>query len=116
MSMADSLRNLRGKVPWLSPIQDQILQAPAELTVVEEMALLVRLAGTKGSIDRQSSTWTAVCSWAATELLETFAKQERANDEKAAELRARVRTLRDLIELDDKPQVVKFEDQSPLIP
>ncbi len=116
MSMADSIRNLRGKVPWLAERQEPTIQAPAEPTVVEEMAILVRLAETNGAIDRQSPTWVAVCSWAATELLETFARQERADDEKAAALRARARAMRDLLELDDRPQAIKFEDQAPRIP
>lgn len=117
MSMSDALRSWGNKATGFESAHKNAAPSPDAPTVVDEMAMLVRLAGVKGEIDRHSSTWIAVCNWAATELLKTFANQERADDTKAAALRARARALRDLLELDERPQkVVMFADQSPLIP
>ncbi len=114
MSMSDALRFIRDKVPWLTAELVVPAQASAVSTVLQDMAELVRMASVIGVVvDRQSATWAAVSSWAATELLEIAVKQESATDEKAAALRARSRTLRDLLEMDARPRVVTFEKQSP---
>ena len=110
MSMADALRNIRDKVSWLATEPEAPIQASAVPTVLQEMTELVSLASVTGAvIDRQSATWFAVSQWAANELLEIAVKQESATDEKAAALRARARTLRDLLEIGSRPRVVEFE-------
>lgn len=115
MSMSEALRGHDHE--WLKSETESRMQPPDQTSIVDEMAALIRLAGAGGQIDRESSTWVAVCSWAATELLTTFAEQESADDAKAAALRARAKVLRDLIRLNDRPQkLVKFIDQSPIIP
>jgi len=114
MSMAEALRGL--KLDWLSPDKRAPLQIPQPPTVLEEMQELVRMASGSGTIDQQSSTWIAVSSWAAQELLETFVKQESAGDEKAAALRARAAALRELLRLHAREQHMNFEDESPDIP
>jgi len=116
MSMHEALRSLGSKLSWATRPDDQPQQTPVSLTVVEEMEILVRLAGSQGAIERASSTWQAVCCWAATELLETFVKQEGADDAKAAGLRARARVLRELLALEDKREAPRFEDLGPHIP
>lgn len=110
MSMSDALRGLRDKVSWLNYGSAEPIQAPRQPTVVEEMAELVQMAQREGVVDRRSGTWIAVSSWAANELLQTFAKQEGADDAKAATLRARARALRDLLCMDERPLVVKIKD------
>jgi hypothetical protein len=115
MSMSDALRNLKDRVPWLAAAHEEPTMAPPPLTVLQEMEELVRMAGVTGTvIDRQSSTWVAVSQWAASELLETFSKLESADDTKA--LRARAKTLRELLAMNIKPQVAKIENQGPYIP
>lgn len=117
MSMSDALRILKDRVPWLTTTHEEPIQAPPPLTVLQEMTELVRMASVTGAtVDRQSPTWTAVSCWVATELLETFSKQESATDEKAAALRARAKTLRELLEIGTKPPAMMFEDQGPYIP
>lgn len=116
MSMHEALRGLRNKVPWLSATGPEEVKAPVQLSVAEEMEILVRLAMTKGELDKQSSTWVAVCHWAANELMKTFVEQEGATNEKAAGLRARAKALRELLSLDSQDRVIRFEDASPHIP
>ena len=114
MSMSEALRGR--KAEWMRPADSEQVLAPESQTVLQGMQGLVGMAGVKAKIDCHCETWAAVCAWAATELLETFAKQEGADDEHAAALRARQRTLRDMLVMDQRREVVKFEDISPHIP
>ena len=57
------------------------------------------MANEKGFIDPLSSTWSGVKGWAASELLETYVKGEKADDVKAVELKARSKVLRELMDI-----------------
>ena len=115
MSMADALRRI-SNAPWLrGTVHQPVVEKPP--TLLQEMETLIRMAATNAQIDRQSGTWIAVSSWAANELLETFAQQESATTEKSSELRARARVLRELLSFKERDKVVvRFADSAPLIP
>lgn len=117
MSMADALRKINGKLPdWLKVVKPEEAEPVQHVSTVDDIADLVRMARFEGQIDRQSATWNTVTAWAATELLETFAKMETAEGVYATELRERARTLRDMLAMADKSrEKVQFPDTAPFI-
>ncbi len=117
MSAYEALRALRNKVPWLTNQDEEGGTPPAPPTPIEEAEILIALAKMPGQIDRQSGTWSAVARWAAAEVIIAQRALESA-EEKAPALRARIRTLRDLLEIDERgssgPQLLV--DQGPDVP
>ena len=109
MSMHEALRGLVDKVPWLSKGNEPQMLAPVTMTALEEMEVLVGLAKARGAVDVHSSTWAAVRSWAANELLATFARQESCEDSQSAGLRARAAVLREVLGLNEREREVKIE-------
>ncbi len=111
MSAFEALRHL----PFSRPERKAAptLRPPNPL---EEMQTLVRLASTPGVLERESPTWTAVCHWAANELLQTCAQQESADDARAGALRVRARVLRELLALGPQKSRPRFEPDPPHIP
>lgn len=106
MSMFDALKGMSDKFPFYHKPE----VAPADkLSTVDSMAELVRMANEKGFIDPLSSTWSGVKGWAASELLETYVKGEKADDVKAVELKARSKVLRELMDIANPKKQKKFE-------
>jgi len=113
--MHEALRKLRNTVPWLrEPEAEQELPPPP--TALELAEGMVMLAKAGGQIDRESSTWKAVARWAAQELIFAQVGLETAVDAKAAALRSRAKTLRDLLAIDERAEVKPIEDSGPDIP
>lgn len=117
MSMAEALKSLRGKVPWLREEEGDEFVAPKPKTPVEDADGLLLLTKQGGLLDKSSPTWAAVSTWAAKEIITAQRGLELASEEKAKFLRARVRTLRDLLEM-DKPDHLsaRIDDIGPNIP
>ena len=117
MSMHEALRPLRGIVDWLKGEPEEIQAPPPLPTALEDSQGLMELANRGGLIDRQSATWNGVAKWAATELIEARALLETVDGDTAAELRARCRTLRDLLTVNDRRnEPEKVEDFGPDAP
>lgn len=117
MSMQEALRHLRGAVPWLSREADEFIAPPAPSKPEEEAELLVEITRRDGRIDRESSTWVAIAKWSATELIKAQRMLETSDGDKAAALRSRCKTLRDLLDIDKTQGGVKHtEDTGPNIP
>lgn len=115
MSMYEAIRKLRNTVPWLR--EPEVEQAPPPPPTALELAEgLVILAKERGQIERESQTWKAVARWAAQELIFAQAGLETASDERAAALRSRAKTLRDLIAIDERVEVKPIQDLGPDIP
>lgn len=117
MSMAEALKHLRGKVPWLRTGECEAYEVPRPKTPVEDADALLILARQGGLLDKSSPTWAAVSKWAAQELIAAQRGLEAASGERADALRARARTLRDLLEM-DRPDYIsaRIEDIGPNIP
>jgi len=116
MSMHEALKKLRGVVPWLRDPEEEILPPPPP-TALELAEGLVILAKTQGQIERESPTWKAVAGWAARELILTQAGLETAADDKAAALRSRARTLRDVLAIDERGDTNSVvQDDGPYVP
>jgi ABC-type branched-subunit amino acid transport system substrate-binding protein len=117
MSMSEALRHLRGAVPWLSNEQAEFTAPPVPPTPEEEAESIVEITRRAGRLDRESPTWAAVAKWAATELIKAQRQLETADGDKAAALRSRCKTLRDLLEIDkDKAADAVISDPGPDIP
>ncbi len=114
MSMHEALRPLRGIVDWLKGEPEAVYAPPPMPTALEDEQGLLELACRAGQIDRQSPTWNGVAKWAANELIEARAMLEMTDSEA---LRARCKTLRDLLAVDDrKREPEKVEDYGPDVP
>lgn len=110
MSMSDALRSIKNKVGWLSDPMPEQNARTEKVVAADAMRRIVDIAQTHGLIDKDCSTWIAVSSWAANELLETFTKMETVSDEKAAALRSRAKVFRELLALNnDSKKIVQFE-------
>lgn len=114
--MHEALRNIRNKVPWLSAEPEELPAPPAPPTPLEEAVRLTILAQGPGRIDTGSPTWGAVSKWAAQELILAQRKLETATDEKAAGLRARAQTLRDVLSMHEQRAVELIPDTGPFVP
>lgn len=116
MSMSEALRAIRGAVPWLRDADDEPAP-PVPPTPLEEAESLVLLAKSRGLIERESPTWKAVSSWAAMELIAAQRTLETATGDKATAVRGSIKTLRDLLAVDEQAQSnMKIEDSGPDIP
>ena len=117
MSMAEALKSLRGKVPWLREDDSDPFVVPKPKTPVEDADELLLLTKQGGLLDKSSPTWAAVSKWAAQEIIVVQRGLETFSGERADALRARSRTLRDLLEM-DKPDHLsaRIEDIGPNIP
>lgn len=96
MSMREALRPLRGLVPWLTE-DSEVYEPPVPPTPLESAEALVITAKNRGLIDRASPTWVGIASWAAHELILVRDALETANEERSTALRARAKTLRDVL-------------------
>ncbi len=116
--MHEAIRALHGKaLSWLSPHDAAEPEAPRVPTPLESAETLIQLANAAGQIDRQSGTWHAVARWAALELITTRDALETATDDRAAGLRARARTLREVLEMNERgEQTPILVDQGPFVP
>jgi hypothetical protein len=118
MSMHEALKSLRGAIPWLRHRDNEDQPAaPIPPTPLELAESLVLLAKAQGLIDRTSPTWSAVSRWVAQELIRVQAGLETASGDKAAALRSRAKTLRDVLAMGD-PEEMKpmVEDMGPYVP
>jgi hypothetical protein len=112
MSMADAARDLRkklGEIPWFAGKQEEPIKKIVRISAIDDISELIRMANERGVIDPFSSTWMGVRGWAAQELLENFAKQEKADDDKSAELRVRAKVLREVMMIASPKTKPKFE-------
>lgn len=119
MSKFDALRNLMGKVPWLTHDRnfEQPMDFPDPPSRIEEMHGLLMQAGRQFEIQPESGTWMAVSGWAARELLEALSQLEVRDKEMIPELQVRIKVLREVLALENGPEpVVKFDDESRHIP
>lgn len=116
MSMNEALRHLRGVVPWLNRGEDEQYLPPKPKTPTEDAADMVLLAQQGGLLDKSSPTWMAVAHWAASELIKTQRALEAAQGDAAAMLRARAKTLRELLAMDRPTSAQTIEDIGPDIP
>lgn len=107
MSMWEALRRMPGS--FFAREEEQ----PSETKraeIVDEYAVLVSLAKQPGAIDRQSTTWAYVTSWAAREILRARASMDTCKDGlQNAALRERIRTLKDLLAADAKDSRKRIE-------
>jgi len=117
MSMAEALKSLRGKVPWLQNDGGDEFSPPKIKSPSEDAEDLLSMAKQPGAVDRSSLTWAAVSRWCASELISVHLGLEAAVGDKAAFLRARAKTLRDMLEM-DKPcrEIRKRDYDGPVIP
>lgn len=116
MSMHEALRPLRGIVDWLKGSAEEEIKAPVLPTPIEEAHGLVELALRAGMVERQSSTWNAVAKWAADEIIKAQLALEIAEGDRAAALRARCKTLRDLLKMDQREPEPTLEREFDLDP
>ena len=116
MSMNEALRPLRGIVDWLTNGGDEEQAPPVAATPLDQAEYLIYLAKTPGVIDKTSATWTGVASRAAKELIIAQARLETADGDRAAQLRARCATLRDVLAFGEDREVKPIEDEAPFIP
>ena len=99
--MHEALRKISGAA-WLSNRNDEPPAPPTPPTPLEHAEGLVLLAKVQGQIDRASSTWNAVARWAASELIVVQMALETAEGDRAAMLRSRAKTLRDVLAIDER--------------
>ena len=115
MSMHEALRRLRGAVPWLrEPVEPEAPPAPPTALELAEGLLILAKAG--GQIDRESPTWKGVAGRAARELILAQTGLETATGDKAAALRARAATLRDVLAFDEREEIKAVVDPGPYVP
>lgn len=116
--MSDAMRKLNGKLPdWMQVIKTDKIEPIVPLSTIDDIAEIIRMARYEGQIDRQTATWNAVTAWAAKELLEVFSQMETAEGSYAVELRARSKTLRDMLAMCNKSKEdVKFVETPQYIP
>lgn len=117
MSMHEAIRSLRGKIPWLSDPEDEVPVVPVVPPPLEAAESLILLAKAPGRVERTSETWQAVARWAATELIVAQTGLETATGERADALRSRVKTLRDVLAIDERTALkAVVADQGPYVP
>ena len=114
--MNEALRPLRGMVDWLTNSDEEEQAPPAAPTPVEQAEYLIWLAKTPGLIDKTSATWAGVTCWAAKELIMAQGRLEAAEGDRAAALRARCATLRDVLACGENREVKPIDDPGPSIP
>ena len=118
MSMGDAVRAIRERIPeWMMPGQDEKIEPPVIKTPQEDMSEVSRMAGNQGVVDKTSVTWLAISSWASRELLAALTELETANGKEVIELQARIKAMRDLLELENPPAApIKMKSSAPYVP
>lgn len=119
MSMADAIRATREKLPeWMGGAPNAAIEPPVIKTALECMVDIVRASNYQyqGMMDKQSSTWLAVSAWASRELLEALAELETADGKQVIATQARIRAMRDVLEMESVPKQVRMESSAPFIP
>lgn len=118
MAMSDAVRAIRERLPeWMMPGQAEKIEPPVIKTPQDDMNDIARMARSQGMVDKASGTWLAVSSWASRELLAALTELETANGKEVIELQARIKAMRDLLELENPPAApVKMKSSAPYVP
>ena len=98
---------------WPQTMMERIEEAstpPAPMTAVEQAEALVSMAKQRGAIDRSSSTWIAVSSWAARQIIEHRAKAS------GVERDAKIQVLLELLAITDRVDLKPIIDPGPDVP